>query len=163
MSNIQWNPSFGGTPQFRDHKIWYMLPLLKGHLYSGERDTFSRSQNQGLTSILGKPLVLSTQKVTDHLNIVDTCKFKCSQWQKLSKLELSHLQSMYCTFNTQHRRDKLFMIFYALSLYLAARNNDCSRFHGRLKGKYFIYWLIIKKPEPSLYSGDTCVSPKGVS
>ena len=35
--------------------LLYLLPLLKGHLYSGERDTFSESRNPGLTSIWVTP------------------------------------------------------------------------------------------------------------
>ena len=51
--------------------------------------------------------------------------------------------------------------------YLAAWNNDCSRFQVRIKEKDFICWLIIKKPQPnlhsgSLYSGDNDFGPKGV-
>ena len=47
-----------GTPPFRAHKIWswknaHMLPLLKGHFYSEERDTFSEFWNPGSTSIQG--------------------------------------------------------------------------------------------------------------
>ena len=34
---------------------FYLLPLLKGHLYSGKRDTSSGSQKPGLTSIQGTP------------------------------------------------------------------------------------------------------------
>ena len=43
--------------------LLYLLPLLKGHLNSGKRDTFSESRNPGLTFIQVTP---STQKVTDH-------------------------------------------------------------------------------------------------
>ena len=50
-----------GTTKFVPGKMLigslYMLPLLKAHLYSGEMDTVSRSRNQGLTSILGKPFL----------------------------------------------------------------------------------------------------------
>ena len=70
--NIQWNLSFG-TPLFKrqglhsgdtkinlvpgksPHNLCILFPLLKGHLYSGERDNFSRSQNLGLTSFQGTP------------------------------------------------------------------------------------------------------------
>ena len=51
---LQWNRSFG-TPLIRGHRFWspknvitsslYLLPILNGHLHSGERDTFSGSQN----------------------------------------------------------------------------------------------------------------------
>lgn len=39
------------------------IPLLKGHLYSEERYTFSGSQNLSLNSIQG---TFNTQKVTDN-------------------------------------------------------------------------------------------------
>ena len=45
--------------------IYYLLPLQKGHLYSGENDTFSGSRNLDLTSIQG---TLNTQNVTDQEN-----------------------------------------------------------------------------------------------
>ena len=35
--------------------------------------------------------------------------------------------------------------------------NDCSRFRGRIKEKYFICWLIIYKPQPNLHSGKTSI------
>ena len=37
----------------RERNTFYLLPLLKGHLYSGERNTFSGSRNAALTSIQG--------------------------------------------------------------------------------------------------------------
>ena len=40
--------------------------------------------------------------------------------------------------------------------------SDCSRFQGRIKEKYFIFWLIINKAQLNLYSADTYVGPKGV-
>ena len=40
--------------------------------------------------------------------------------------------------------------------------NDCRRFRGRIKEKYFICWFIINKPQPNLLSGDTCLGPEGV-
>ena len=36
-------------------KSLYLLPLLKKHLYSGERGTFSGPRHLGLTSIQGTP------------------------------------------------------------------------------------------------------------
>ena len=55
---VLWETSLQETPPFRGHKIWSrknvdiifdhnLLPLLKEHLYSGERDTFYGSQNPG--------------------------------------------------------------------------------------------------------------------
>ena len=55
---VLWDTSLQETPPFRGHKIWSrknvdiifdhnLLPLLKEHLYSGERDTFYGSQNPG--------------------------------------------------------------------------------------------------------------------
>ena len=58
---IQWKSSFG-TPLFRDTRsgpdkmlAWslFLLPVLKRHLYSGERGTISASRNPGITSIQG--------------------------------------------------------------------------------------------------------------
>ena len=46
--------------------------------------------------------------------------------------------------------------------YLAAWNNDCSRFRVRIKEKDFICWLIIKKPQPNLHSGNNYLGPEGV-
>ena len=65
--SVQWNLSFE-TPLFKGHlhsgvtkfglgrmftQFLYLLPLLKGQLYSEERDTFSRSQNPDETSNQG--------------------------------------------------------------------------------------------------------------
>ena len=36
-----------------EKKVLNLLPLLKSHLYWGERDTFSESWNLGLTCIQG--------------------------------------------------------------------------------------------------------------
>ena len=66
---IQWNLSFGtplfkgqlhsGDSKFGPGKMFteslYLLPLLKGYFYSGERNTFSGSRNPGLTSIQETP------------------------------------------------------------------------------------------------------------
>ena len=54
-----------------DIKIWSrkMFTLLKRHLYSGERDTFSGSRNLGLIPSQRTPNN-SNQKVTDHKNII---------------------------------------------------------------------------------------------
>ena len=52
-------PLNSGDTNFGPGKMFtlslYLLPLMKGHLYSGERDTFSGSQNPSLTSIQGTP------------------------------------------------------------------------------------------------------------
>ena len=63
-----WDTSIQETSPFRGHKMWsrknlhiiflFLLPLLKRHLYSEERDTFSGTWNPGLTSILEGALVL---------------------------------------------------------------------------------------------------------
>ena len=39
---LLWDTSIQGTQNMekRSHKSLYLLPLLKGHLYSGEKDTF---------------------------------------------------------------------------------------------------------------------------
>ena len=63
QSLVQWNLSFG-TPLIKGHlhsghtelgkmlsKSLYLLPLLRGLLYSGERNTFSGCRNLGLTFI----------------------------------------------------------------------------------------------------------------
>ena len=49
-----WDTSIQGIQKMFTSSL-YLLPLLKGHLYSGERDTFSRSRHPGLTSIQGTP------------------------------------------------------------------------------------------------------------
>ena len=43
------------VPEKCSQIILLLLPLLKGHLYSGERDTFSASLNLVLTSFQGIP------------------------------------------------------------------------------------------------------------
>ena len=66
-SLYSWDTSIQGTQNLVPEKpsSWSLnvLPLLKGHLFSGERNAFSGSQNPGLTSIQG---TLSTQNMTDH-------------------------------------------------------------------------------------------------
>lgn len=66
---LQWNLSVGTSlfkkqfyskhTKFYPRKLFtlslYLLPLLKGHLLSGKRDTSSGSQNPGFTSIQGTP------------------------------------------------------------------------------------------------------------
>ena len=67
--NVQWTLFFE-TPLFKGNlhsgitkfglgkmftQSLHLLPLLKGHLYSEERDTFSRSRNPDLTFIQGTP------------------------------------------------------------------------------------------------------------
>ena len=62
------------------------------------------------------------------------------------KISVLHL----CEFNTQHRRDKLIMIFI---YHLVAWNNDCSRFRGRIKENCFISWLNYKPSAQPLFRG----------
>ena len=77
-------------------------------------------------------------------------------WTVSLKFDALHLWEL----TPQHRRDKLIMIFHTLSGYMKC--NDCRRFRGRIKEKYFICWFIINKPQPNLHSGDTCLGPEGV-
>ena len=57
-----------GHPYPRDSSIQetQKVVTIKTHAYSGERDTFSGSQNPGLTSIHGTPWLTGTWCVTDH-------------------------------------------------------------------------------------------------
>lgn len=64
VEHLLWTPSFMGNLHSGDSKFGpgkmfteslYLLPLLKGYFYSGERNTFSGSRNPGLTSIQGTP------------------------------------------------------------------------------------------------------------
>ena len=66
---------------------------------------------------------------------------------KLHIYDILHL----CKFNLPYLQENLIMIF----LYIAPWNNDCIRFRGGIKAKYFICWLIIDKPQPNLHSGET--------
>ena len=77
-------------------------------------------------------------------------------WTVSLKFDALHLWEL----TPQHRRDKLIMIFHTLSGYMKC--NDCRRFRGRIKEKYFICWFIIIKPQPNLHSGDTYLGPEGV-
>ena len=60
---LLWDTSIQGIPPFRGHKICslknvhiiFVSFISVVHLYSGERDTFSGSENLGLTSIQGTP------------------------------------------------------------------------------------------------------------
>ena len=84
-----------------------------------------------------------------------------SQWRQFSKHELhvhvSHLKQ--CTAQTHNTPE----ISWSRRLihYLAVWNNDCSRFQGRIKEKYFSFLVIINKPQPKLHSGDSCLGPEG--
>ena len=49
-----------------EKKVLNLLTLLKSHLYSGERDTFSESWNLGLTCNRGEGGHLGSQRVTHH-------------------------------------------------------------------------------------------------
>ena len=72
LTVIQWSLSFG------------TLPLLKGHLYSGERDTFS--ENRVYPPFRGH---LSTQTVFDHKEgwYLQVCtNHKCGSLHKLNYL-----------------------------------------------------------------------------
>ena len=103
---LLWDTSIQGTPPVREHQIWSrkhfhiifvvvtVVPLLKGHLYSGERETLPGSRNPNLTSIQG--IQRGIQKVTVHKSVN---KFKCSlvtiatAFKTLTTL----LKSMHCT------------------------------------------------------------------
>ena len=79
MKPFLWDTSIQGTPPVRGHQIWSqkhfhtifvvvtVVPLLKGHLYSGERETLPGSRNPHLTSIQG--IQGGIQKVTVHKNV----------------------------------------------------------------------------------------------
>ena len=75
-------------------------------------------------------------------------------WTVSLKFDALHVWEL----TPQHRRDTLIMIFHTLSGYMKC--NDCRRFRGRIKEKYFICWFIINKPQPNLLSGDTCLGPQ---
>ena len=46
--------------------------------------------------------------------------------------------------------------------YLPVWNNNCNRFRSKIKTIYFLCWLIINKPQPKLFSGDTFLGPESV-
>ena len=119
-----------------------LSPLVVGHLYSGERDTFFGLRVLSLTSIQGTPW--------QSTNIID--KFNCppvttetafKTWINSLKSDVLHLWE----FNTQHRRDH----------YLATWNNDSLKCHTspplcRFRSpqeqvpfsiKYVIRWLLL--------------------
>ena len=49
-------------------------------------------------------------------------------------------------------------IIWSFKRYLAAWSNDCSRFRGRMKEKYFMFWLIFNT-HCSLHSGSLALAP----
>ena len=123
--NIQWNLSFG-TPLFKrpglhsgdtkinlvpgksPHNLCILFPLLKGHLYSGERDNFSRSRNLGLTSFQGTPWHSKSKLITKG---IDFFKYEAfTYW-------IIWLKSMYCTcMNSTYVTEKRWRLFFMLSL-----------------------------------------------
>ena len=123
-----------------------------GHLYSGERDTFSWSRNPGLTSIQGTPY--HSKSDCPQKSLISFC-VRWSQWRQLSltiSLKIGALH--FGEFNTQHRGDKLIMNFLYIIKLLEIMTG---RFRGRVRETFFICWLIINKPQPNLYSWDTFI------
>ena len=65
LGTSPWDTSIQGTPPFTEHQIRFrknvhiifvsITLVLKRHLFSGERDSFSGLGNPGLTSIQGTP------------------------------------------------------------------------------------------------------------
>ena len=126
----------------------YLLPLLKGHLYSGEKDTFSGSQNPGLITPWHWP-----QKSSISSSVY------WSKWRQLSKHELCQLKSLHCScgnsvHNIGEKSIKNFFntLFSCLKQWLQQIPRQKS-----VKQKYFIRWLIINEPQPNLHSGDTSI------
>ena len=128
---LQWNFSFG-------------TPLLKGHLHSwdakfglercshnlcicylcwssGERATFSGSQNMGLTAIQGTKKLLTTKSVDKFYCTVVTMTTALTTWTH-SIAEIYYL-----------------IMFFVINYYFAAWNDDYSRFRSRIKEKYFVW------------------------
>ena len=146
--NIQWNLSFG-TPLFKrqglhsgdtkinlvpeksSHNLCILFPLFKGHLYSGERDNFSRSRNLGLTSFQGTPWHSKSdwsQEESTSLRIPSGAFTYWTIW----------LKSMYCTcVNSRYVTEISWRLFLCC-----------------------LCWLIINKPQPNLHSGDTSIHGK---
>ena len=104
FETLLWDTSIKGTPPFSGHKIWSRkyfhiifvfvtsfegIPLIRGdqHFFWLPKPGFNL--HWGDTLAIKKWL---TTKIDD--------RFKCSlisQWRQFSKLERSHLKSMYCT------------------------------------------------------------------
>ena len=115
---IQWNLSF-------------VTPLLKGHLYSGERDTFSWSRNPGLTSIQGTPY--HSKSDCPQKSLISFC-VRWSQWRQLSlTISLKIGALLFGEFNTQHRGDKLIINFLYIIKLLEVMTD---RFRGRVRETY---------------------------
>ena len=125
------------------------------HLSLGERDTFSESQNPKFKLHLGHTLALETwpQRRLISLSVY------LSQRSQISIQWAISLTSMYCTcgISTHNTAEISYSRFFLH--FLAAWNNDCSRFRGRIEKKK---WLFIDKPKPNLYSWDTFLEREGV-
>ena len=138
-----------GTPPFTGHQIrsrknvhiiFVSITLvLNGHVYSGERDSFSGPGNPGLTSIQGTHWHSKSdwpQRGFIYLWI----NVQHSQLLKLSQGELSHLNRCNALVWIQHIKSQRLV------------NDDFNL--------CCLCWLIIKKTQPNLHSGDTSI-PKG--
>ena len=77
-------------------------------------------------------------------------------WTVPLKFDALHLWEL----TSQHRRDKLIMIFHTLSGYMKC--NDCRRFRGRKKKNILFVGLLLTNHQPNLHSRDTCLGPEGV-
>ena len=120
---------------------------MKGHLYLGERDTFSGSQIPVLTSIQGSPYYSEHDWPQRGL-----ISLHWSQWLQYSLHNMNNITALVGTTRQQFAREKLTVIF----LFSCLKNDTCNRFQGR-------YWkknpLLVNfnKPLPSLYSRDTSI------
>ena len=144
----------------------YVSPLFKGHLHSGDivfvtsiegTPLFTRKEQvfwvlkAGFNFHSGDALALkkwlTTKIVVKFYYLLVKMATAFKTWTVSLKFDALHLWEL----TPQHRRDKLIMIFHTLSGYMKC--NDCRRFRGRIKEKYFICWFIINKPQPNLHSG----------
>ena len=134
---LQWNPSFGTSP-FRGHKIWSRknghlifvfvtsvegTPLFrgKGHLFCVPKHRFNLH--------FGDTLALEKWLTTKSVD-----KFKCTparMTEAFTTWSIS-LKSIYCTCgNSTYNVAEISLSWFCIH-YLAAWNNDCSRFRGRI-------------------------------
>ena len=156
-----WKHTIQGTQNLVAENCSHNLCIC--YLYSMARDTFSGSLTLYLTSIQWSPY---KQSKSDWplTKIVDKYVFTSHDGDRFSKDEL-----MYCTcWNSTHtiaERDKLIKIFIH---YLAARNNNCSRFRSLWEQTSFsflimkFYLLVNYWQTPAQASRVTCLGAEGV-
>ena len=151
-----WKPLFKGQLHSGGTKFG---PLLKGHLYSGERGHFFLVPKLGFNFHSGVTWALKKWLTT---KIIDM--FKCTRVTITTafKTWTISLTLMYCTCgnSTQRQWSRCFIH------YLAAWDNDCSRFWLRIKEKSFHSWLITNPRLTSIQGTpllrDICLGPEGV-